>query len=137
MPEKKIGTRTYRAEKMPATTATRNLIRLTKIVGPGMTDLAKTIAAADDATRGHAALAAIADILQSSTADELTAFLVEMAELAQVKENGGSYEGVIYDMHFANDLLEAFQVVAFVLQVNYRDFFGAKLGSVLKASQAA
>lgn len=133
MPEKKIGTRTYRAEKMPATAATRNLIRLTKIVGPGLSKLQSALTG----DGGSSALAAVSDVLSESGADDLTAFIVEIAEAAQVKENGGSYDQVIYDLHFADNLIEAFQVVAFVLQVNYRDFFGAKLGSVLKASPTA
>lgn len=129
MAEKKIGTRTFRAEKMPATEATRNLVRLTKIVGPGMAALTQALTQ-DEAKRDGAALEAIAAVLMNSDADTLTAFVVEMAEKAQVKENGGSYESVIYDMHF-DDLLEAFQVAAFVLQVNYASFFGGKLGGLI------
>lgn len=130
MAEKKIGTRTFRAEKMPATEATRNLVRLTKIAGPGMAALTKALAEGE-AKRDGVALSAISEVLMKSDANTLTDFVVEMAEKAQVKENGGSYESVIYDIHF-DDLLEAFQVTAFVLQVNYAGFFGGKLGSLIK-----
>ena len=129
MAEKKIGSRTFRAEKMPATEATRNLVVLTKIVGPGMAALTKALSQAEG-ERDSAALEAVAAILMNSNADDLTQFVVSMAERAQVKENGGSYESVIYDLHF-DDLLEAFQVVAFVLQVNYAGFFGGKLGGLI------
>lgn len=136
MAEKKIGSRTYRAEKMPATEATRNLIVLTKIVGPGMAALTKALSQAEE-KRDMAALEAVAAILMNSNADDLTAFVVEMAEKAQVKENGGSYESVIFDLHMS-DLVEAFQVVAFVLQVNYASFFGGKLGGLIsRASKEA
>lgn len=132
MPEVKIGTRTFRAEKMPATEATRNLIRLTKIIGPAMPALAGAVAG----DTGPNALSAIASALIAADDKDLTSFIVELAEKAEVKE-GAAYERVIYDVHF-DDLLEAFQVVAFVLQVNYRDFFGGKLGTLInKASKGA
>lgn len=132
MPEMKIGSRTFRAEKMPATEATRNLVRLTKIIGPAMPGLAGAVAG----DVGPQALSTIASTLLKTDANELTSFIVELAEKAEVKE-GAAYERVIYDIHF-DDLLEAFQVVAFVLQVNYRDFFGGKLGTLInKASKGA
>lgn len=130
MPEQKIGNRTFRAEKIPATEATRNLIRLTKIIGPAMPALAGAVAG----DIGTKALEAIAQALMQADDKELTSFIIEMAEKAEVKEDGG-YISVIYDVHFDN-LLEAFQVVAFVLQVNYRDFFGGKLGSILAKAKA-
>lgn len=132
MPEQKIGSRTFRAEKMPATEATRNLVRLTKIIGPAMPAFAGAVAG----EIGTTALTAASAALMKADADDLTSFLVEIAEKAEVKENA-AYERVIYDVHF-DDLLEAFQVVAFVLQVNYRDFFGGKLGTIIsKASKDA
>src|SRR5690606_18774890 len=98
------------------------LVRLTKIIGPAMPALAGAVAG----DVGPQALSAVASTLMKADADDLTSFIVEIAEKAEVKESA-VYERVIYDVHF-DDLLEAFQVVAFVLQVNYRDFFGGKLG---------
>lgn len=134
MAEKKIGSQTFRVEKMPATDATRNLIRLTKIVGPGITNLSAVMSKSED-VRDAAAIAAIVDILMSSDPDSLTNFIVEIAEKAQVKDGGG-YIDVIYDFHLA-DLVEAFQLVAFVLQVNYRDFFAGKLAGLMSAVKPA
>lgn len=136
MPETKIGSRTYRADKMPASEATRNLARLTKLIGPALPKLTGLMGK-DEKARDGATLSALADLIMSSDANEMTDFVVEMAEKAQVKEGAG-YENVIYDVHFADDLLEAFQVVAFVLQVNYRSFFGGKLGGLInKVNKAA
>jgi tail assembly chaperone len=131
MPEKKIGSRTYKVEKLPATESTRTLLRLTKIIGPALPKLSEAIA--DDRDTGTA-LAAVADLLMNSDADKLTDFLVEIAEHAEVQtERGGSYDPVIYDL--IPDLMEGFQLVAFVLQVQYRDFFGGKLGNALSAKK--
>lgn len=134
MADKKIGSHTYRVEKMPATEATRNLIRLTKLVGPGISKLSAVMSKSED-VRDAAALVAIVDILMGSDADDLTKFLVEIAEKAEVKDGGG-YMSVIYDIHPA-DLVEAFQLVAFVLQVNYRDFFAGKLAGLMSAVKPA
>lgn len=131
MPEKKIGSRTYRAEKMPATEGTRKLIKLTKMLGPALPKLSSIMNESEN-ERDAKALSAISDLLMASDADELTDFIVSIAEKAEVKD-GSVYDGVIYDLHLS-DLGEAFQVVAFVLQVNYRDFFGGKMGNILKAT---
>ncbi|HEY8358693.1 MAG TPA: hypothetical protein VIL30_14640 [Ramlibacter sp.] len=131
MPEKKIGSRTYKVEKLPATEATRTLLKLTKIIGPALPKLSAAIADKDG--QDGAALEAIAELLMFSDADGLTKFLVEIAEHAEVQtDKGGSYDPVVYDL--VPDLMEGFQLVAFVLQVQYRDFFGGKLGSVLSAA---
>jgi hypothetical protein len=134
MPEKKIGERTYKVEKMAATEATRTLLRLTKIIGPALPKLSAAIAGKDG--QDGAALEAIAELLVHADADGLTNFLVEVAEKAEVKlDKGGSYDPVVFDL--VPDLMEGFQLVAFVLQVQYRDFFGGKLGSVLSAAGKA
>ncbi len=130
MPEKRIGDRTFRTENLPATEAARTLIRLTKLAGPGLGKL--TGALADEEARAGMAVSAIADVLMANDPDTLTAFLVEVAERAEVRTENGTFDPVVFDIHCA-DLMDAIQLVAFVLQVNFRDFFGDRLGSVLAA----
>ena len=133
MAEKKIGSRTFSASKMPASEGFRNLTRLTKLIGPGLPKLAGIMNGSND-VRDMQALEGIVDILVASDPDELTAFVIEIAEKAEIQAaKGVDYEPVIFDHHF-DDLGEALQVTAFVLQVNYADFFGGKLGGALRSA---
>lgn len=132
MAEKTIGGSVFQVEKMPATEATRNLIKLTKILGPGLSRLSDLLSQSGG-ERDAAAMSAISEILMRSDAEELTAFIVQLAETARVKE-GGSFMNVIYDIHLT-DLSQAFELVAFVLQVNYRDFFAGKVAAALSAAK--
>lgn len=123
MPERKIGTRTFKVEKLPASRAIRTLAKLTKMVGPGIDRLQKAIAGDPKKMDGDI-LPAIAAIIAGSDPDTLTDFVTELAETAEVKlDRGGSYDPVVLDLHFSDNLMEAITVVAWVLEVNFRDFF--------------
>lgn len=132
MAEKTIGGSVFQVEKMPATDATRNLIKLTKILGPGLSRLSEVLSQSGG-DRDTAALGAISEILMRSDADELTSFIVQIAETARVKDGSG-FMNVIYDIHLT-DLSNAFELVAFVLQVNYRDFFAGKVAEAIKSAK--
>lgn len=135
MAEKKIGSRTFRTEKMAAVEGTTLMFRLGKAAAP-LLDNPELLRGTE--LQDAAAIASIVKFLSSISPEEATYLIVTFCEKAQVKQEGGTFEPVVYDAHFANDLLEAFQVAAFVIQVNYADFFGdrlAKLFSALKNRQ--
>lgn len=132
MAEKKIGKKEFKVDKMPATEGTRNLLKLTKIVGPGIGKLSAVLSLKGE-EQTDATLAAFSEIIGELDPNIMTAFIVELVETAQVKD-GTEYMGVIYDMHI-EDLSEAFELLFFVLKVNYASFFGAKMDAALTVAR--
>lgn len=121
MAEKTIGAASYRVAKLPAIDGLKLLARVGKLVGPALPMIRGMLV--DPENRGASELAAVASIIQSTSEDQFVSFVVEVAEIAQIKQNGG-YEAVIFNHHFNDDLLGAFQLVMFVLEVQFGDFFG-------------
>ena len=117
---------------MPATEGVRNLVRLSKLVGPGLPKFASMMSSKEN--RDIEALAGIVDVAQAADPAEATAFVTEMAEKAEVLDQG-HYRAVIADHDL--DLNELFQVATFVLQTNYAGFFAEKLGAAVRAADQA
>lgn len=125
MAEKRIGDRTFRAEKLPARAALNLQLRLAKVLGPAFARLAEIVKIEDEAERDARTLEALGSFLAATDADEVERLVVELSEKARVSVGtGGAYEPVIFDHHFSDDLLTAWQVAMFVVQVNFADFFG-------------
>lgn len=131
MAEKKIGSRTFRADKLPATQATSLMFRLGKVVGPALGSLAgassiKDLAAlAGDESQNTKVLTLVGDLFGNLDPVVAQNLLVELCELAKVQAPGGNYENVIFDATFDTSVADAFKVAAFVVQVNFGDFFAA------------
>ncbi len=129
--ERKIGNETFRVEKLPSTEGLKLLVRVTKILGPALRHLDRAFDA-NEGTRDGAALSAFAAIIETTDAQEFQDLVVSSAERAQIK-TGGRYEDVIFDIHFQGDLLKAFQVVIFVMEVQFKSFFDAARSNPLLA----
>lgn len=128
MAEKKLGNSTYRCEKLKPLDAQRLLIRVGKIFGPSIHHLGTVLSIEDEAERDREALRMIGDFLSTLEPDTAEEILVALCEMAQVKEGTGGYDQVIFGHHM-QDLMEAWQVAAFVLGAQFSDFFGAALNS--------
>lgn len=125
MAEKKIGKDTFRVSKMGAREAQRLLIRIGKMLGPGLEAFTQAIATVD---RERSAMHAISGILSKADPEEVDALLVDLCQQASINVHGaaaGQYDQVVFDHHLDHDLLMAWQVAGFVLEVNFRDFFAA------------
>jgi len=130
MPDIKINGREFRAQKLPAREGTRNLFQLTKLIGPALSKLGPLVAAKDsEDAQGAAALEAVADLMKASDPDELTDFIVKLAQTAEVKTPNGSYDPVVFDLL---SMSEGFLVFVFILRVNYADFFAGELGKLIQ-----
>lgn len=129
MAEKVIGGETFKVEKLAATTGLSLLTRLTKILGPGLRHLNEAFDA-DEGKRDAAALVAMADIVATIDEQQFQLLIIQVTEFAAIRVNN-AYEPVIFDHHFQDDLLKAFQVFVFVLEVNYKSFFGGLTGSAV------
>lgn len=124
MAEKTISGQTYRTDKLPATEAVRLLARISKLLGPALGELEGAIRAGDDTSRSTAGLRALSSMLEHADVDEVVNMVTDVVGCVSVKVNG-RYEPCVLDHHFDGDLVSAFKVVGWVLEVNYRDFFGA------------
>lgn len=129
MAERKINNDTFKVEKLAATASLSLLVRLTKILGPGLAAL-NNVFDADEGKRDAAALAALASVVEKTDPVEFQRLVIEVTETAQIRLNN-SYEPVIFDHHFTGDLLTAFKVFVFALEVNFKSFFGEALASPL------
>lgn len=125
MAEKKIGKETFRVDKMGARDAQRLLLRIGKMLGPGIEAFASAVTSTD---RETGALQAIGGMLTRADPAEADALLVDLCQSASINVEGmpkGQYDPVIFDHHMDADLMQAWQLAAFVLEVNFRDFFSA------------
>jgi len=136
MAEKTISGALYRADKLPATEGIRLLARLTKMLGPALREVEGAFgdeAKGDNGQRDKVAMRAIAAIVAATSEDEMVRLVVESAERAEVKRNGG-WEPVVFDHEFqSGGILPAFQVAIFFLEVQFADFFDAGKRSPLAA----
>lgn len=128
MAEKKIGDSTYRCEKLKPLDAQRLLIRLGKIFGPSIHHLGTVLSIEEEAERDRETLRMIGEFFTTIDPDQAEAILVDLCKSAQVKQEKGGYDQVIFEHQF-DDLVEAWAVAAFVLETQFRDFFGAALRS--------
>ena len=133
MAEKKIGKNTFSCDKMPATEATEWAFRLGRAAAPLLDKIGSIVKDAQKGDTDDATLKALANFLAQLNPAEGRTIVVSMAEKAQVKQPQGHFEPVVFDAVFNDNLLEAFQVAAWVIQVNFKDFFGGGLGNMFKA----
>lgn len=129
MAETTINKDTFKVEKLAATVSLSLLTRLTKILGPGLSAI-NNVFDADEGRRDAAALAALAAIVEKTDETQFQKLVIEVTEYAQIKLNG-AYEPVVFDHHFTGDLLTAFKVFIWVLEVQFKSFFGEAMGSAL------
>jgi len=132
MAEKKIGNRSFRCEKMPADEGVLYSFRIGKLASPLIGQIQNLVSGVDEV-----ALTALAEFLQSLDPVEGQEIVMKMAGMAEVKSSESQpYEPVIFNITFQDDLLEAFQVAAWVIMVNFGGFFKGRLASMLPVPEA-
>lgn len=140
MPEKKIGNRTFRANKLNAVDSSKLLMRLGKVFGPGLKDIGKVFTArqaGDKAAESEAILESVMRLMAENDADEVVELIGDVLASAEVMTPGQPYEPCRFSMHFDDNILDAYRVAAFVLEVNYVDFLGGALEGALTPSETA
>jgi hypothetical protein len=85
-----------------------------------------------EGVRDAGALLAIAATVKDLDIDQLIEFLKELTGYCQIRLNG-AYEPVV-PVHHLQSEVEILQVALFVLEVQFKDFFGAAKGSKLGAA---
>jgi len=129
--EKKIGKRTFRADKMVATTAVLYMFRIGKIAAPLLSGLRGVNLASLVGPDGNdtKTLEVIAGFFAQLDPKEGLQLVTELCEMAEVQSVQGNYESVIFDSTFSDNVMDAFQVAAMVVQVNFADFIEGKLAA--------
>jgi hypothetical protein len=131
MAERKIGSATFKAEKLPARDSQKLLLRVGKMIGPGLSNLVAAMQLPDEEGRDAAAVKVVSDMIAGVSIEEADDLLVYLCSQALIKEDKKDYEEVVFDHHLGDDLALAWQVAYFVLEANFRDFFGAAAKSGL------
>jgi len=131
--EKKIGQRTFRADKMVASVAVTYMFRIGKIAAPllaGLKGVKIALLMDDGGIKGDdtKTLEIIAGFLAELDPVEGQKLVIELAEKAEMMQPGGHYEPVIFDANFSENVMDGFLVAALVIQANFASFFGGKLG---------
>jgi len=131
MAEKQFGGQTFRCNKLPAKQATVLFFRLTRALGP-------LVEALDDLENDSAVLRSVGHALSQADPQVSADLVFDLTACAEVRDTQNIYNPVIYDIAFANDVALAFKVAAWVIQVNYADFFdglAARMPSLRKVAE--
>lgn len=126
--EEAIDGVTYQVRMLPARRAQRLLIRLGRIIGPGLGALQDL-----DEELGTALFARAASALFLSADEEAVDGI--LMELAEVTLADGKPLKPIYDIHFAGRIFSAGRWAAFALKAQYSDFSDALAGVLQEAGE--
>jgi hypothetical protein len=129
-----IDGHTYEVWPLPAWTALELFHSLTKALAPAVAGVAAT-----EGPGGMAALSSSLErVLVQLPAPELTRISKQLLSGARVIVNGSSAEvNAISDVHFQGRVLSLLKVVAFAIEVNFPDFFGAFRGVASRLGKKA
>lgn len=118
--EKVISGSNYAVTQLPARRALRLQAKLVKLLGPAVSTIFVATGDLDNADQSiPKAITALATQLDDKTFDQLVLDLLQ----GQVRKNGKEITEQVLDLEFAGKLNELFLVLAFVLEVNFGDFF--------------
>lgn len=104
--------------------------RLVKTLGPALAELPGLLSdeksEADEDVEKLEVIGKIIDSLfASSSPSEITRLIMDVINTANI--DGSKMNDSLFDQKFSGDIKTAYKVFAFVVRVNYADFFGAKL----------
>ena len=119
--EKVIGGATYTVTQLPARRALRLKAKLIKSFGPALAQFFLAATSEKDADERNSQLVKAIEIL-SCNIDEnsFEALVIEM--LNGVRKNGLELTPPTIDLEFAGDMASLYQVLFFVIEVNYSNF---------------
>lgn len=130
MPEKKIGTMTFRCEKMLATESLLLQARMARMIGPGLQRfMAAASAEETEDAAGNRLVDAFAEIFQRNKPEEVVTLLKDIASIASVRTESGAEIRVNIDELFTDDMPSLLILIAWVVEVQFRDFFTALLAT--------
>ena len=129
MAEKKIGTETWRCDKLGAEESVRLLIRTSKLFGPASAVLgALTMADKDKAKEDVLTTQALAEFVGRLNEEEAISYIRDLVGLCIVKDARGNGSQAQFGFHCQDmDLGEIFGICFWILEVQFRSFLGGAL----------
>ncbi len=122
---RKIGNHEYVVRQLPATKAQRLFVRLTKIVGPAIAEMAGGKAG----LKGAALF--IFGQLNEADVEDITKQMAAMSEVDNKPLDK------VFEVHFTGKHAELWQWLTFALEVQYQDFFDVLLNLFNKEEERA
>lgn len=139
--EIRIGATAYRVAQLPTSRGTALLVRIVKLLGPGVGSFVGGIGRSETAETDSAIALGIGDALHDLAARlneaEVAGVLAEFAKQTTVivSEEIELRLHDVYEDHFAGRYDELIAWARFCLEVNYQSFFGGKSGSAKPLAQ--
>ena len=130
MAEKKIGALEYRCTPAPAYETVRMGRRLANLFGPALPGVVQALRQEGEADRDAAALAAFG-AMAVNLDDRFDATIKELAEMVQVKWNGGWEDVQVAQDELVQDAGTLMLIAFFALEVNFKSFFSGPLAKAL------
>lgn len=132
-----IGATTYRVAQLPTKKGQALLVRIVKLLGPGIGSFVGGLgrsAGEFDAAMALGVGDAIHDLSARLSEVEVAGVLEEFAKHTFIihSEELQPLLSTVYDDHFAGAYDELMKWAKFCLEVNYRSFFGAQSGGNVK-----
>lgn len=121
--KKEINGHDYYSVQWSATKALKMKFRLIKVLGRAFASLVSLLSASET-EKGDIISDAVGSLFEHSTPDELFALLKEIVQAAS--RDGRRITDATFDEVYSDNLKEFYQAVAFVLKLNYSDFFAEK-----------
>lgn len=138
MSEKKIGDRFFKAGDALATRAIKLQVRLVKLLGPAIDNLAVIFGAGSEAESDAAAIKAIGDIAERIDPDDMVDLIQDIFEFGMISYTGkGDWSPIDIDLEFSGaNAKDLFPALVFVLAETLGDFFSGFRANGRPASRA-
>lgn len=126
-----IGRHAYTVTQIKAKQGNAVLVRLAKLAGPTLASLFTGAESGPEDALDRVSVEGLGGALRAFSAGlteaDLDWLCSTFADCTTVETEPGSIKPLrgIFDLHFAGAYLEMFEWLAFCLEVNYADFFGA------------
>jgi hypothetical protein len=136
--EKKFGDNTYYISSFPATQGLALKFRLADLLGPVMQQLAVGINNTDDITIEMVGKM-VGALTQRMSPDAFVKLVLELMSKTMVSVPGKVPEQMttgIFDSLYSDNYMEMYNVIAGVLEVNWKGFFAQLLSSFTKKEEA-
>lgn len=119
--DKEINGSIYTVTQLPARRALRLKAKLVRLFGPVMAQFFLKLSTEDEQAQKDSIVKAIEMLACSLDANEFETIVMEL--LQGVRKGGMEITSAIFDLEFAGDMSSLYQLIWFVVEVNFANFF--------------
>lgn len=124
---REIGGRSYYCMQLTARKAMLLKARLAKTFGSSLSEIIPAMGQSDDA-QAKAALNAIGTLFEANSESDIIDLIVDVVCMANVDKQ--LMDGNKFDEVFSENLLDAYKVFLFVVEVNFGNLFKGQLANI-------